>query len=140
MWHSLHDIWLCPTKNDIRTAAYLQSGPLAWYLFPNTLPSTVSSEDVCPFCGYDSEDIFQEFNEDLYECFADWEIRVKHLERYHNFDKCEPNLRFYKLDQFLLHLSGCHNLRLSKWTKEVIDSCQREAYVRGDYECFSGQE
>ncbi|KAF8856903.1 hypothetical protein BDZ45DRAFT_803804 [Acephala macrosclerotiorum] len=128
-WHSPRDIWCCPTKNDIRTATHLQTAPLACYLFPNTtlLPQSANSKsDVCPYCGDLAEDIFDDYGYDLRECFADWDIRVQHLESSHAFNKCAPRSRFYRADQFLQHLAWTHKLQLNNWTKEVMDSCKRK--------------
>ncbi len=127
MWHSLRDVWSCPTKRDVRAAIHRQTGPLTRYLFPNTATGIESDKkDVCPYCDKLLEDIFQDLDEDIHECFADWEIRVEHLEFEHHFGKCLPDLKFYRLDLFLLHLAGCHELQLSDWTMELTKSCKRE--------------
>jgi hypothetical protein len=129
LWHLPRDVWVCPTKSDARTATHFQSGPLASYLFPNAPISSVPKADICPYCGEYSEDIFYQLDEDIDECFADWDVRIEHLELEHNFDKCPPDLIFFRPDQFLQHLVGSHNLKLSKWTKEVMDSCKRKKLV-----------
>ncbi|CZR50403.1 uncharacterized protein PAC_00275 [Phialocephala subalpina] len=129
LWHLPRDVWVCPTKSDARTATHFQSGPLASYLFPNAPISSVPKADICPYCGEYSEDIFYQLDEDIDECFADWDVRIEHLELEHKFDKCPPDLIFFRPDQFLQHLVGSHNLKLSKWTKEVMDSCKRKKLV-----------
>lgn len=132
LWHLPRDVWLCPTKSDVRTATYLQTGPLASYFFPNSLPCPVSKADVCPYCGEYSEDIFYDLDKDIDGCLADWDVRIEHLETEHSFDKCPRDLVFFRPDHFLQHLVGSHNLKLSKWTKEVMDSCERRNIAPGD--------
>jgi len=129
LWHLPREVWSCPTKNDARTATYLQTGPLASFLFPSTTSAPGSSTDICPYCGECSEDIFYDLEEDINECSADWKIRIEHLEAEHNFDECPIGLKFFRPEQFLLHLVGSHNLRLGKWTKGVMDSCRRRKLV-----------
>jgi hypothetical protein len=127
VWHSPRKVWSCPTRNDVRAAAHFQTGALGQYLYPNP-----SGSDVCPFCGEQSEVIFEDLDEDIHKCFGDWDIRLEHLDYVHNFDKCQPPLKFYNLDRFLLHLAGSHNLQLSVWTKEAVDSCMREKHKVSD--------
>ncbi|CZR51445.1 uncharacterized protein PAC_01321 [Phialocephala subalpina] len=136
LWHLPRDVWMCPTKSDARAATFLQTGPLAPYFFPNALSSTVSKADVCPYCGEYSEDIFYDLGKDIDECFADWGVRIEHLSE-HSFDKCPPDLVFVRSDHFLQHLVGSHNLKLSKWTKEVMDSCKRRKIVPGNSDIAS---
>lgn len=119
-------------KSDVRTAIYLQTGPLASYFFPNSSSCSASKADACPYCGEYSEDIFYDLDEDIDECFADWDVRMEHLESEHRFNKCPRDLVFSRPDHFLQHLVGSHNLKLSKWTKEVMDSCKRRNIVPGD--------
>jgi len=85
-------------------------------------------EDVCPYCDELCYNLFGDLDDKSDEDFSDWKVRVKHLEYKHNFDKCQ-SCRFYSLDHFLLHLAGSHNLYLSNWTKDVIDSCRREKHT-----------
>lgn len=126
-------MWLCPTKRDARTATHVQTGPLTSYFFPTARSPSASNVDVCPYYGEHSEDIFDDLDEDIDECFADWDVRIEHLETEHNFDKCPTSLMFCRPDQFLLHLVGSHNLKLStKWTKEVMDSCRRKKLISSD--------
>lgn len=125
IWHYPRDIWSCPTKDDLRAEIHLQAGPLACYLFPTTQQGEMNSEDVCPYCGEYCDELFDDLDGRSDNNFDDWKVRIQHLECQHNFDQCLPTA-FYKLDNFLLHLAGSHNLRLSPWTKKVINSCWRE--------------
>ncbi|RDL38605.1 uncharacterized protein BP5553_02945 [Venustampulla echinocandica] len=129
VWHLPQDVWSCPTMDDVRAATYLQAGPMAWYLFQNTSLPILCEEDVCPYCGDPSDIIFEDYGEDIMECSADWEIRIKHLKHEHNMDRCQATLKFNRVDQFLLHLAGSHNVRLTDWTKDVVDSCKRQKQV-----------
>lgn len=84
--------------------------------------------DVCPFCDDFCDNLFNDLDDKSNENSSDWKFRVKHLENKHNFDKCQ-SYRFYRSEHFLLHLAGSHNLYLSDWTKDVIDSCRREKFT-----------
>ncbi|KUJ11219.1 uncharacterized protein LY89DRAFT_239668 [Mollisia scopiformis] len=127
LWHQPRDVWLCPTKSDVETAAHLQIDPLASYLFPN--PSSSPSKDYCPYCEESSEDIFYDLDKDIDECFTDWDVRIAHLESEHNFDGCPGDLMFFRSGQFLLHLVSSHNLRLSRSTKGIMESCRKKEVV-----------
>ncbi|CZR64542.1 uncharacterized protein PAC_14440 [Phialocephala subalpina] len=126
LWHSPHNVWLCPTEADIRAAAHLPTGPLHLYLFPEISSSSRSSTDLCPYCG-DSSDLWSGSDSD--SDLADWDYRVRHLKSKHNFDRCNPDLRFYRPEQFLLHLADSHNLQLGSWMKGIVESCRTKAYL-----------
>jgi len=110
--------------NDVRADIHLQTGPLASFLFPTTQPRTLGKEDICPYGDKDCDNLFGDLDSESEGDLADWTVRVKHLECKHNFDKCQP-YKFYRLDLFLLHLAGSHNLKLSDRTKDVVESCKR---------------
>lgn len=112
--------------DDVRAATYLQAGPMAWYLFQSSPLPILCEEDICPYCGDLSEMIFEDYGEDITECSADWDIRIQHLKHDHGMDKCQPTVKFNRVDHFLLHLANCHNVRLTDWTRDVVDSCKRQ--------------
>jgi len=127
MWHDSREVWACPTTSDVRAAIYHQTGPLAWFLFPNAPTPRVSDEDACPYCSELAEDIFDNAGEDINECSADWGIHVGHLEKKHSFGKCDPKLVFYREDLFMLHLAGCHGLKITELMGHVVASCKRRS-------------
>lgn len=72
----------------------------------------------------DSSDLWSDSDSDFDS--TDWECRIEHLISTHNFDGCDAHLRFYRPEQFLLHLSERHNLQLGSWMKDIVESCRRE--------------
>ncbi len=132
MWHSLRNVWTCPTTNDIRAAIHHQEGPLAWFLFPSSFSSRVSNEDACPYCSKLAEDILDDADEDIDDCYADWEFRVEHLEEKHSFGTCNTELLFYREDLFILHLANCHRLKVTKFIGDVVASCSRRSMTAAE--------
>ncbi|KAI9767086.1 MAG: hypothetical protein M1840_005874 [Geoglossum simile] len=115
VWHLSHEVWLCPTTDDVK------SGPLASYFSPTAPPAEESDTIACPYCNVLFTDLAQ-----LYPGISDWDARAKHLETDHNFNTCQPGCKFSRSGDVLLHLTNIHNISLSDYTKEVLDSCKKE--------------
>jgi hypothetical protein len=139
LWHLPHNVWRCPTEDDIRAATHLPTGPLTSYLFPETSHCFQLSRDLCPYCGEDSSYLCSGYDYGSDTDCADWKYHVEHLKSKHNFSQCEPDLRFYHQEQFLLHLAYSHGLHLGSWMKDVVESCRSEIYIIDEIEKDRGQ-
>ncbi|KAI9768043.1 MAG: hypothetical protein M1839_004203 [Geoglossum umbratile] len=115
IWHSSREVWLCPTTDDAK------SGPLASYFSPTDQPAERADIATCPYCSVLFADLAM-----LYPTLSDWDARVEHLEVDHNLNRCQPVCKFPRSGDVLLHLTNIHNISLSDYTKEVINSCRRE--------------
>jgi hypothetical protein len=76
--------------------------------------ATVSDEDACTYCG------------ELFSRLDDRDALFEHLKVAHGFGKCQPAVRFVEVGHAMFHLANVHNVLLSDWTAEVMDSCRRE--------------
>jgi hypothetical protein len=98
-----------------------KSGPLASYFSPTDQPAEPADTATCPYCSVLFADLAM-----LYPNLSDWDARVEHLEVDHNLNRCKPVCKFPRSGDVLLHLTNIHNISLSDYTKEVINSCRRE--------------
>jgi len=103
-------------------------------MFPETSKSLQSPRDQCPYCGEESSYLCSGYDSDSDTDSPDWKYRVEHLKAKHNFSQCEPDLRFYHPEQFLLHLADSHGLYLGSWMKDVVESCRSEVYILDEIE------
>jgi hypothetical protein len=110
LWHSPRDAWECPSLNDINAGIYLQTGPLARYLFPDIHADSNSEEEPCPYCGepFTHEDTLGS--------------RIEHLKDEHKLGEClPPRNKFIRRDQFVLHLANVHDVRPGEWKADVVE-------------------
>ncbi|KAK2752857.1 hypothetical protein FQN55_005991 [Onygenales sp. PD_40] len=110
-WHDRPVVWQCPniqmstTKPDYffdtLDETSMDNISIQDHLINEGLGDTKTYDDFCLCCG----DIFPANPPNPEE-------RRKHLEETHHFDETERGPKFFREEQFRIHLANCHNVRL----------------------------
>ena len=118
LWHCTPDSWTCPSlTNAIDPSMFFDTADEGTcdnisVEDPNKEPNE-TTYDFCLCCG-----------EAFHENPPDWSRRRQHLEEDHNFDE-STHEKFFREEQFLLHLANGHKVRLEYLTP-LMEFCGRQ--------------